>query len=111
MINTNSLFDIISIIVKSMTIGMLVFLIVPLQIKESRVKNGMQSLRRQLLIVGMTMLITNVVAVIAISLHILHLLDETTINTVIEIVNAFSFFILAITFYIMYHIKFTIPKD
>jgi len=90
----------LALLVRGIATIILVFQIIPLQFKEAQVKNGLGKLRKQLLIVGFTLLFTNLLAMI-----LIHTARNTTegMSIVIQIINAFALLILSFILYLIYH--------
>lgn len=84
--------------------------VVPLQIKQAGVKNGLKHLRRLLLIQGFTHLITGLIASYYLGRGAYRILtDGVTIsvgNAVILGAFCFGYLVLAISAYKIYHLKY-----
>jgi hypothetical protein len=94
----------IAILIRIIAALLIIFQIIPLQFKEAQVKNGLGRLRKQLLIVGFTLFLTNLLAI-----TLIHITKDSTsdLPTLIQIINAFALLILAYILYLIYHEQYT----
>lgn len=82
--------------------------IIPLQIKEARVKNGLRLLRRELLVSGMTIFFINTVGLSIILFK--YVFDDGVVQaatSVITLFNSLGFLVIAAMKYHMYHQQYT----
>jgi len=86
---------------------LLVFMVIPLQVKEALVKNGLISLRRQMLIGGVTILISNLIVVITLADLILHNSYVSPSSEFLQVLNALVFLILSVTYVKIYRQQFS----
>ena len=98
---TNILIHLLSVIITAI-------FIVPLQIREARVKNGLAVLRKQLLAFGVLVIVVGIASVIALTLPLFErngitlYLSLTTVT-----IHAFAFLGFAILGYQIYHTQYT----
>jgi len=82
----------------------IVWQIIPLQIKENKIKNGLRRLRAELLIMDFTLLITNLLSM----LLIITSKGFIPINSVIlQVVNSVAILVFAIVLYLIYNEQYT----
>jgi len=86
---------------------LLVFMVIPLQVKEALVKNGLISLRRQMLIGGVTILISNLIVVITLADLVLHKSYVSPSSEFLQVFNALAFLILSVTYVKIYRQQFS----
>lgn len=94
-----------SIIVRVISCIILALFLIPLQIKEAGVKNGLRVLRIQLLVAGIVLFMTNLF-----SLGFLFLAMEVPqkpLNAFLQIINALAFLILAFIAQSVYRTQYT----
>lgn len=85
--------------------------IIPLQIKENSVKNGLRTLRKELLISGITIFLINTVGLSLIVFKQIFNDDITNFLTDgITIFNSLGFLVIAYLKYEIYHSQYT-PKN
>lgn len=89
---------------------LMVFMVIPLQIKEALVKNGLITLRRQMLIGGVTISILSLVVLFTLLELVIKQVALPARTEFFQLLNAFSFFILATTYHKIYHQQFS-PKQ
>jgi len=94
----------VSFIIRLLATIILLWQIIPLQVKESQVRNGLRKFRVQLLIVDFTLLLTNLFAMVLIAMT---KGQVEFLPVCIQIVNAISILILVIVLYYMYHDQYT----
>ena len=94
----------LALIVRAITTVVILWQIIPLQIKEVNVKNGLKRLRIELLIAGLTLLLTNSFSM----LLIITTKGTTPTNSIyLQIINSFAILIFAIILYLIYHEQYT----
>lgn len=96
-------------IVRLLTAFIFLKFIIPLQFKETKVKNGLRKLRYQLLITGIILFHINTIGLIIIIIRFLKI-DVTTASTVVTYFNTFGFLFIALVEYQIYHRRYT-PKQ
>lgn len=82
--------------------------VIPLQIKEASVKNGLAILRKQLLIVGVIIILLNIISIAFIVLRVV--VDESVYrfsSGALTIINAIASLGISIIAYQMYHQQYT----
>lgn len=94
-----------SVLLRIVSSIILAFLLIPLQIKESHVKNELRVLRFQLLSVGVILLLTNLLTLIG--LIIAFDVPQQPVNAVLQTTNASTFLILAIIMQSIYLSQYT----
>lgn len=95
----------LSIILRGVALLLMLAFCIPLQIKEVQVKNGLRTLRLQLLAFAIILLITNII-----SLGFLFLAFGTLQklpNAVLQILNALAFYALALIGHMIYRTQYT----
>lgn len=99
---------VISIFIRIITAIVFLAFIIPLQIKEATVKNGLKKLRIELLATGITIFFVNTVGLI---LVILKFFVEPSIvqaiTDILTVFNTFGFLGVAILQYNIYHHRYT----
>lgn len=84
------------------------FFVVPLQIKEARVKNGLAKLRKQLLLVGISIALLSLITAIVLSLRFFISGDIARyISIGIVFFHSIGFLIVSATGYKIYHQQYT----
>lgn len=86
---------------------LMAFTVIPLQIKEALVKNGLITLRRQMLIGGVTIFISNFAVFVTLSELVIKGTVVPARTEFFQLLNAVAFFILTITYYFIYHQQFS----
>jgi dipeptide/tripeptide permease len=97
----------VAILIRILSTIIIVFQLIPLQIKEANVKNGLRKLRLQLLIVGITLFITNVVSIGLIADSIMDIVPASIFNALLQILNSLAILIFSIVLYLIYHNQYT----
>ena len=84
---------------------MLLLFCIPLQIREATVKNGLRTLRFQLLAFGLILFITNNITIF----FLFDVLgkDQPFINAALQMLNGFAFLLLAVIGFQIYHTQYT----
>lgn len=95
-----------SILVRVFALIIMLSSVLPLQIREVFVKNGLYRLRTQLLITGITVCISNTLTLWGLVLMMLRGVQSTVISEFLQVINAIVFLILSISFYFIYHQQF-----
>ena len=94
----------ISFLIRVVATVVLVWQIIPLQWKESSVRNGLRKFRIQLLIMDFTLLLANILAMVL----ILTTKGQILFFPIcVQVVNAIAMLILVIVLYLMYHDQYT----
>jgi len=97
----------IAILIRILSTVIIVFQLIPLQIKEANVKNGLRILRLQLLIVGITLFVTNVVSIGLIADSIMDVVPASIFNASLQILNSLAILIFSIVLYFIYHNQYS----
>ena len=95
----------VSVIIRILSLILMLAFCIPLQIKEAGVKNGLRALRIQLLLFGLTLLLTNLF-----SLGFLWIIDSSPqrpLNAALQVINALAFLALAVLGHKMYTSQYT----
>lgn len=82
--------------------------VIPLQIKEINVKNGLRSLRKQMLLIGISLTFLNILSIIFIIFRLF--LDRENymlLSGGLSIVNGIGFLFMAYILYKIYHQQYT----
>jgi len=92
------------------------FFIIPLQIKQAGVKNGLSMLRKQLLAFGATLFVTNVIAAYFLTRTSIGLYinggSATFTTSTLLFIFAFAMFLLAVIGHQIYHQQYVLEhKD
>lgn len=99
---------IISVVLRIITGIMLLAFVIPLQIKQAGVKNGLRSLRKALLISGILLFLVNTVGLlIIVSKPFFDTSTNRMITDFIAIFNSIGFLIIAYIKYQIYHEQYT----
>jgi hypothetical protein len=85
----------------------LIFLLIPLQLKEAKVKNGLRMLRLKLLSVGFILLVTNILSIGLIFITGVDVVLLKILTAVLQFMNAVSALALALVFLSIYHQSYT----
>jgi len=99
---------ILSIIIRIITSIILLWLVIPLQIKQAQVKNGLKTLRKALLLSGLLLFLIDTVGLIIIVIR--PIANSATIKLVIDIasiINSIGLFSLGILWFLIYKQQFT----
>jgi CDP-diglyceride synthetase len=98
-----------SIIFFSMAIVIIVFTVIPLQFKEAFVKNGLQKLRKKLLIKGVAILLVAITSILALTGRFVVGVSEVARYYIVIMVvaNATGILVLAVLDYLIYHEQYT----
>jgi len=107
-ISFSSIGIILSIIIRIITSIILLWLVIPLQIKQAQVKNGLKTLRKALLLSGLLLFLINTVGLIIIVIR--PIANSATVKLVIDIasiINSIGFFSLGILWFLIYKQQFT----
>jgi hypothetical protein len=99
-----------SIIVRALSIAVLMIYVIPLQIRESRVKNGLRKLRIQMLSAGTIILLMNLVTLWITFRGLSKAVDFPPDSEFLQIFNASGFFGISVIFFLIYHQQFS-PKQ
>jgi len=96
-----------SLIIRIIAFIILLWQVIPLQIKEAKVKNGLRKMRILLLIMDYSILLQNIQAMILICLT-----KGTTneISIFFQVVGALLTLVLAIVLYLIYHDQYTLES-
>ena len=97
----------ISIIIRLIAFIILLFQIIPLQIKEAGVLNGLKKLRLLLLILGISLFIANAIA-LWLLISTISLLGGSVETRLIQILSAMFILIPSIALYFIYHSQYTL---
>lgn len=92
-----------SIVLRISSCIILLFFCIPLQIKEALVKNGLERLRKQLLIFGLVLFSTNLMTLYFLLVATLQKTPQKPLNASLQIINAVSFLILSIIGHMIYN--------
>lgn len=93
--------------IRIITFVILLILIIPLQIKEAGVKNGLGKLRILLLLVGFSLFIANAIALWLI-IFTLTSLSGSASTRLIQIASALFLLIPSVALYFIYHSQYTL---
>jgi hypothetical protein len=98
----------VSVAIRMVTAFLFLAFIIPLQVKESKVQNGLRTLRTQLLISGVTLFIINT-AGIALLVARPFVSDGgfRTATDALALINSVGFFVVAYVKYQIYHQSYT----
>lgn len=99
--------DVISIILRCIALFNFLFFMIPLQIHEAKVQNGLRKLRVQLLIIGIILTLINSLSIVFLFYDIFNLSVITSTGYALRLSNAIAIFILSYCLYIIYHQQYT----
>lgn len=97
----------LAIVIRFIAFGILLLQIIPLQIKEAGVKNGLRRLRILLLIMGSSLFVANAIALWLIIVTFTPL-GGSVYTRLVQIVSATALLIPAIALYYIYHSQYTL---
>lgn len=97
----------ISIALRIFSTIILVLFVLPLQIKEANVKNGLHKLRLQMLFLGLTIIFVNIIASFILFDIIIRNLFISLNSKLLQMTNATAFVVLSIICSNIYHQQFT----
>ncbi len=100
----------VSLGIRIITFFLLLFSVLPLQIKEALVKNGLHKLRTQMLIGGVTIFLSNLATIGRLIIMFMFHKTSTPISEFLQLLNAVAFLILAGTYYFIYHQQFSLKQ-
>lgn len=101
--NPNIAVDVVTIFFKVVSTLLLLYLILPKQLKGiPEETDGLRRLRLQLLFIGLTMLAANLFGITFISLHIFYLIAPTDLNSLLELTNGVAFLLIVLNLWIIY---------
>lgn len=96
-----------AIILRVISCTQIAVFVIPLQIKESAVRNGLVKLRRQLLSFGIVLFLTNVVTTFFL-ISILHTeAKQPLVNASLQLFNAVAFLIMSTIGFFIYHSQYS----
>lgn len=98
---------IISIILRVASAVILLFFVIPLQIRENKVHNGLIKLRRQLLFSGISIFLIIVVGIFIMALRLYEPVYRDELTFIFSIINSIGFLIVALIKYQIYHTQYT----
>lgn len=98
----------IAIIIRIITAVIFLLFVIPLQIKESKVKNGLSMLRRQMLISGVAVLSSNFVSLYFLFIQIPKG-GYSIPSQFLQVINAATFLLIAVVGYKIYHQQYKMP--
>lgn len=108
MINLLEIPALIAFIIRAISMFIIAFSWIPLQLKEARVKNGLKQLRVLLLILGINLFLTNALAMYLIFYTLFyHKFSSDPMAIISQIVNSLLFLSIAFTGYIIYHTQYS----
>lgn len=95
--------SILTLFIRFISSIILIIYLVPLQIKEAKVTNSLKTLRLQLLLIGLILIINNFLAMYVAS-HTLFILKENTdiTITIIQLARSIFYLILSVIIYLIY---------
>lgn len=102
----NDISLIINIIIRGITTVIFIMVLLPLFIKEARVKNGLKTLRLELLFTGLTICIVNVAGLMMILFKFFYE-DIVIIQTIISYVSTIGFLAYSLLLLRIYTRKYT----
>lgn len=97
----------ISAVIRVVSSIIVVFYLLPLQLAQTKVKNGLSKLRWQLLIGGGVIFLTNLISLFFIYDIIVSNTPQKFLNSCLQVVNAVSYLMLSVIAYMIYHQQYT----
>jgi hypothetical protein len=97
----------ISLLLRVISVIQILFFVLPLQVKEYAVRNGLISLRQQLLFFGVILFLSNVVSTFFLINVIISVREQQLTNILLQIFNAASFLILSTIGNLIYHSQYS----
>ena len=95
----------LAILIRIVSCFVLVVYLIPLQVREAGVSNGLRLLRIQLLVAGLVLLFTNIVSIAFLFLALKG--EQQPINDMLQVVNAIAFLVLSIITKNVYRTQYT----
>lgn len=105
--NIGHIIDALSVVLRGVALFNFLIFLIPLQIKEAKVQNGLKKLRVQLLIIGVILTIVNTFSIILILAEMHGSILVGSPSLTLRLVNAIAFLILSYNLYMIYHQQYT----
>lgn len=97
----------IALLLRILSSVILLFFFLPLQVKESRIKNGLQKLRIQLLVLGTCIFLINAVSIITLAQIVFSDVHQTFMTCFFQFFNGVGFMVVSIVCYLIYHSQYS----
>lgn len=94
-----------SIVLRLISCLILVVFLIPLQIKEATVQNGLRRLRLLLLAFGVVLLLANIFSLVF--LFLAYSVPQKPLNALLQIINAVTFLVLSVLIRLVYKQQYT----
>jgi len=97
----------VALFVRLVSIIQVLLFVFPLQLREFSVRNGLIKLRQQLLLFGVIIFLINVISTLFLINVVFFNYQQSFVDTVIQLFNAFSFLIISTIGSLIYHSQYS----